>query len=80
MATIACVRCKQTRDQQQFPPFPTAAGQRILQEICAVCWAEWLTFQQQLINHYGLNLRETEARQFLLQHMEQFLFTSTPQT
>ena len=80
MATIACVRCKQTRDQQQFPPFPNPLGQRIFLEICAVCWAEWLKFQQQLINHYGLNLRETEARQFLLQHMEQFLFTSTPQT
>lgn len=45
-----------------------------------MCWAEWLKFQQQLINHHGLNLRETEARQFLLQHMDQFLFTSTPQT
>jgi Fe-S cluster biosynthesis and repair protein YggX len=78
MPTIPCVRCGETRDQQAFPPFPTPIGQRVFREICAVCWAEWLKFQQQLINHYGLNLREPEARQFLLQHMEQFLFTSTP--
>jgi Fe-S cluster biosynthesis and repair protein YggX len=78
MPDISCVRCGETRDQQAFPPFPTPAGQRLFKEICAVCWGEWLKFQQQLINHYGLNLREQEARQFLLQHMEQFLSTSTP--
>ncbi len=44
-----------------------------------MCWGEWLKYQQQLINHYGLNLREPDARRFLLQQMEQFLFTSTPQ-
>ncbi len=78
MPDITCVRCGQTRDQQPFPPFPTPIGQRLFKEICAPCWAEWLKFQQQLINHYGLNLREADARQFLLQHMEQFLATSTP--
>lgn len=79
MPTITCVRCGQVRDQQAFPPFPTPIGQRVFQEICAVCWGEWLKYQQQLINHYGLNLREPDARRFLLQQMEQFLFTSTPQ-
>jgi len=78
MATVSCVRCGQSRDQQAFAPFPTPAGRRVFDEICAVCWGEWLKFQQQLINHHGLNLRETEAREFLRQQMEQFLFTSTP--
>jgi len=78
MATVSCVRCGQSRDQQAFPPFPTPAGRRVFDEICAVCWGEWLKFQQQLINHHGLNLRETEAREFLRQQMERFLFTSTP--
>jgi len=78
MATITCVRCKLERDQQAFPPFPNPTGQRLFQEICAVCWGEWLKLQQQLINHYALNLREAEARAFLLQQMDQFL-TSAPQ-
>jgi Fe-S cluster biosynthesis and repair protein YggX len=78
MATITCVRCGQTRDQQAFPPFPNETGQRLFREICAVCWAEWLKYQQQLINHYGLNLREPGAREFLLREMEQFLATSAP--
>lgn len=79
MPDISCVRCGQTREQQAFPPFPNATGQRVFREICAVCWAEWLKLQQQLINHYALNLREPGSREFLLQQMEQFLFTSAPQ-
>ena len=57
-----------------FQPFPTELGRRADEQICGTCWAEWLKFQQQLINHYGLNLREPAAKEFLLQHMEQFLF------
>lgn len=79
MAAISCVRCGQIREQQAFPPFRTPTGQRLFQEICSVCWAEWLKYQQQLINHYALNLRDAGARDFLLQQMDQFLFTSTPQ-
>ena len=79
MANITCTRCGQSRPQQAFPPFPNATGQRVFQEICSVCWAEWLKLQQQLINHYALNLREPGAREFLLQQMEQFLVTSAPQ-
>lgn len=80
MPTITCTRCKLPRDQQVFPPFPNELGKRVFEQICAVCWAEWLKFQQQLINHYALNLREPKARQYLLDQMEQFLFTSAPQT
>ena len=79
MPSIQCTRCAQSRAQQAFPPFPTPVGQRVYQEICAVCWGEWLKLQQQLINHYALNLRDTGAREFLLQQMDQFLFTSAPQ-
>ncbi len=80
MATIPCSRCHQTREAQAFAPFPNELGKRVFREICAVCWAEWLKYQQQLINHYALNLREPKARQYLLEQMEQFLFTSAPQS
>ena len=79
MPTLTCTRCGLVRDQQAFQPFPTEIGRRVFREICAVCWAEWLKYQQQLINHYALNLREPQAKEFLLQQMEQFLFTSAPQ-
>ena len=55
----------------------------------APCWTSGVTAQsmrrhlrarvpatepQQFINHYGLNVRDPKAREFLLQNMEQFLF------
>ncbi len=40
-----------------FQPFSNELGLRAYQQICGACWAEWLKTQQQLINHYGLNLR-----------------------
>ena len=78
-ASVACVRCGQTREGLPYRPFPNDIGKRVQEQICAVCWGEWLKLQQQLINHYALNLREPGARDFLLQQMEQFLFTSAPQ-
>ena len=55
-------------------PGQNPVGARVFREICAVCWAEWLKYQQQLINHYGLNLRDPKARESLLKNMDQFLF------
>jgi len=57
-----------------FQPFQNDIGKRAYGEICAVCWGEWLKHQQALINHYGLNLREAEAKKFLFEQMEEFLF------
>ena len=80
MPDILCKRCGQTRPPQAFKPFPSELGERLLQEICQVCWGEWLKHQQALINHYALNLREQRSREFLLQQMEQFLLTSASQS
>ena len=57
-----------------FQPFPTDLGRRVFEQICAVCWAEWTKYQQQLINHYGLNLRDPKAREFLLGETGKYLF------
>jgi Fe-S cluster biosynthesis and repair protein YggX len=57
-----------------FQPFQNDLGRRAYENICGVCWGEWLKTQQQLINHYGLNLREPQAKEFLFRNMEQHLF------
>lgn len=74
MAEIQCTRCGQAREGMAFQPFQNDIGRRAYQQICGVCWADWLKFQQQLINHYGLNLRDQQAKDFLYKNMEQFLF------
>lgn len=80
MATTTCLRCHQTRESVPFKPFQNDLGQRILDGICNVCWSEWLKLQQQLINHYGLNVRDQRAKEFLYGELEKFLFTSAPQS
>ena len=74
MADVTCTRCGQTREGFERPPFPGAIGTRILSEICKDCWAQWLKQQTMLINHYGLNVMDPQARQFLTRNMEAFLF------
>ncbi len=75
MPTLSCARCGQTRDAMPFRPFQNELGLRVYEQICGVCWADWLKTQQQLINHYSLQVREPQAKEFLFKQMEQFLFT-----
>lgn len=74
MVTLHCTRCGLDRERMPFQPFQNELGRRAYEQICNVCWGEWLKTQQQLINHYGLNLREPKAKEFLFNNMEQFLF------
>lgn len=74
MADVNCTRCGQTREGFDRPPFPGPVGARAQTEICKVCWGDWLKQQTMLINHYGLNLMDPQARTFLTKNMESFLF------
>jgi len=74
MADVACTRCGQTRDGFERPPFPGETGARIVKEICRQCWADWGRQQTMLINHYGLDVMDQQARTFLTRNMSAFLF------
>ena len=75
-ATVTCSRCSQTKTGFERPPFPGAIGARVVQEICTDCWALWLKQQTMLINHYGLNVMDPQARAFLTKNMDAFFFKS----
>jgi Fe-S cluster biosynthesis and repair protein YggX len=79
MAEITCVRCGETKPAFERPPFPGGVGQRVVAEICPDCWQLWTRQQMMLINHYGLNLMDPQARTFLTKQMEAFLFGSGKQ-
>jgi Fe-S cluster biosynthesis and repair protein YggX len=74
--TVTCVRCGQTRAGFERPPLGVAgaAGARIAAELCQQCWADWLKQQTMLINHYGLDVMDPQARAFLTQNREAYLF------
>ena len=67
---FTCTRCGNTRAGFERPPFPGAIGARIVQEICQDCWAQWVRQQTMLINHYGLNVMDPQARAFLTKNLE----------
>lgn len=74
MADITCTRCGQTKPAFERAPFPGAIGARIVAQICQDCWGLWLKQQTMLINHYGLNVMDPQARSFLTKNLEAFLF------
>ena len=74
MAEIKCLKCGRTKAGFERSPFPGAIGARVLEGTCPECWALWLKQQTMLINHYGLNVMDPQARQFLTRNMEAFLF------
>jgi Fe-S cluster biosynthesis and repair protein YggX len=56
------------------PPFSGELGERIYEHISAEAYALWQPQATLIINHYGLSMGDPEARQFLLQQMEEFFF------
>jgi Fe-S cluster biosynthesis and repair protein YggX len=74
MADVQCARCGETRAGLAYAPLNNDLGRRAQAEICQVCWGEWLQRQTMLINHYGLNVRDPDAKKLLMENMERFLF------
>ena len=75
MTAFTCVRCEAAgRVPMGAPPFPDELGARIASSVCSACWEEWKRRQMVIINHYGLNVREPKAREFLVANLRSFLF------
>ena len=75
---IKCKHCGERRAPLGFAPLPTELGQRVAAEICQVCWRDWLQKQTQIINHYGLDLMNPDAQEFLFANMKGYLFGEAP--
>ena len=55
-------------------PFPGEAGKKILENISAEAWGQWLEMQTMFINENQLNMMESNARNFLAERRNEFLF------
>jgi len=75
--SIKCARCGQKRAPLGFAPLPTELGQKVATEVCQPCWSEWLQTQTRIINHYGLDLTNPDAQNFLFDNIKGFLFGET---
>lgn len=69
-----CTRCGRKNEQLPFAPFPNELGARIYNEICQTCWKEWLQKQNQIINHFQVDVSNPDSHEFLFDHLKKFLF------
>lgn len=74
MKTIHCQKLGEEQEALERPPYPGQLGEKIFKNISKPAWDLWLGHQTMLINEYRLNMLEKEARQFLKEEMEKFLF------
>lgn len=74
MRTVNCVVLGREAEGLDRPPYPGTLGQRIFEQVSREAWQTWLGHQTMLINENRLTLIDPEARKFLAQEMEKFLF------
>jgi len=72
--TVQCVKLGRELPGLPKPPFPGELGKRIFDSISQQAWGMWQQQSVILINHYGLNMADKRAQQFLMQQMDDFLF------
>jgi Fe-S cluster biosynthesis and repair protein YggX len=71
---VKCVKLGKELPGLDKPPFPGELGQRIYENISKQAYDMWPAQSTLIINHYGLNLADPEARRLLREQMEEFFF------
>lgn len=72
--TIQCTKLGIETEGLDFPPYPGEIGKQIYEHISKKAWQMWLKHQTMLINEYRLNLLDAQAKNFLVEEMQKFLF------
>lgn len=75
--TIVVVQCAMLNEELPAldkPPFPGEQGARIYNEISRLAYKQWSEQATLLVNHYGLNMADPRAQEFIFQQMEEFFF------
>ena len=72
--TVFCVRLNKEAEGLDFQLYPGDLGKKIFDSISKEAWTEWQKKQTMLINENKLNMMQAEARSFLEQQMQAYLF------
>ena len=76
---VKCVKLGRELPGLDKPPFPGELGQRIYEHVSKQAWEMWPAQSTLIINHYGLNMADPEARKILREQMEEFFFGADAQ-
>lgn len=72
--TVYCKLLDKELPALAFQPYPGKLGERIVAEISAEGWQQWLNHQTMLINEHRLSPINPEHRKYLEDQMQKFLF------
>ena len=72
--TVNCARLGREAEGLDVAPYPGELGQRIFAEISKEGWQQWLAHQTMLINENRITPMDPDARKFLVEEMQKFLF------
>lgn len=72
--TVMCVKYGRELPGLEKPPMPGELGQRIYENVSQAGWDLWLQQLTILINHYGLNMADPRAHEFIQSQLEDFFF------
>ena len=70
---FTCTRCLRNAVQMAAPPFGSALGKRIQDQICSDCWQDWMGTSVKVINEYRLNFADPEAQKAYTQILKDYL-------
>ncbi len=71
---VLCQHYGVEEDGLDFQLYPGELGKRIFENISKRAWTEWQKKQTMLINEKKLNMMDPQARAFLEEKMQAFLF------
>lgn len=73
MSKITCSRCRQQRLPVGDVPYSGDLGEKIRQNVCGQCWAEWQQAEVIVINELRLDFMDPKSHEVLIQHLREFL-------
>ena len=71
---VNCVVLQREAEALAAPPYPGELGQRILANVSAEGWQQWLERLQAIINENQLNTASPDDMSLIEKHMVGFLF------
>jgi Fe-S cluster biosynthesis and repair protein YggX len=74
ITVVQCAKFGMELPALNAPPFPGPLGQRIYENISQLAWNGWAEQSTLIINHYGLNMADPQAQEFIFEQLEDYLF------
>jgi len=71
---VFCVKFQREMPGLDEPPFDTALGQRIYENVSREAWNMWGEYAKMVLNEYRLNPANPRDQEVLVKHMEEFFF------